>query len=604
MRTLLSALRPLGTYAVLVASFAHCGAAQEGNTATLHGTADDVGGATAPAPPAPINPSEEFATFSQTFLDQLLALSPVWATAQGDHRFDDRWPDVSAQGDATLETWLDIKRQRLLSIDRGGLDTQARVDSEILLNRIDYLLLELREIKETTWNPIVYTRLIGDGIDPLITRTFAPWPERARLLTARLNSVGPVLMAARTRILRAPKPHVETAIGQTKGLIAVCLADIPSAATQDPTSEVALKTASDQAARELKAFLVFLEEHLLPSADQNFRLGRTLFDRKLQLELDATINPLVLVESARKLLADTQGEMFDTALELSRADRTLVPPKKRSREADVAFIKKALQRAAEDRPTNASILKEASDLVASTTRFAREKNLVRIPDDPVSVVEMPEYRRGTSVAYCDSTGPLEKQQETAYAISPTPKEWSKARALSFYREYNRAMLAELTIHEAVPGHYLQIMHNNAFPSKVRAIFSNGAFVEGWAVYAEWLMSHHGYGGPAVRLQRQKMVLRLATNAILDASIHAGNMSEAEAIDLMMNQAFQEEGEAHGKWRRAQITSAQLTTYHYGFSQMIALRRAHESAPGFSERAYHDRLLSFGSPPLRHLQSLL
>src|SRR4029077_14332344 len=142
-------------------------------------------------------------------------------------------------------------------------------------------------------------------------------------------------------------------------------------------------------------------------------------------------------------------------------------------------------------------------------------DIVRVPTEPCKVIEMPEYRRGVAVAYCDSSGPLEKKQETFYAISPTPKDWPKKRADSFYREYNRSMLADLTVHEAMPGHFLQLMHNNEFSSKVRSVFGSGSFIEGWAVYTEWVMAKHGFGGPKVRLQREKMVLRLAVNAILD-----------------------------------------------------------------------------------------
>jgi uncharacterized protein (DUF885 family) len=165
------------------------------------------------------------------------------------------------------------------------------------------------------------------------------------------------------------------------------------------------------------------------------------------------------------------------------------------------------------------------------------------------------------------------------------------------------MLAELAIHEAMPGHYLQLMHNNQFPSKLRALFSSGAFVEGWAVYGEWLMAEKGFGGPRVRLERQKMVLRLAVNAILDHDIHAGQLDEKAALALMTGEAFQEDGEATGKWRRARLTSAQLTTYFYGFSELLALRKAAEGKPGFTERAYHDRILSWGSPAMKFVRQL-
>jgi uncharacterized protein (DUF885 family) len=166
------------------------------------------------------------------------------------------------------------------------------------------------------------------------------------------------------------------------------------------------------------------------------------------------------------------------------------------------------------------------------------------------------------------------------------------------------MLADLTIHEAMPGHYLQLMHSNAFTSKLRSVFASGAFVEGWAVYGEWLMAKNGFGGPKVRIQRQKMVLRLSANAIIDHGVHAGSMDEKEALDLMMKDAFQEEGEAVAKWKRARLSSAQLTTYYYGFSEMMKLRLAHEKDPGFTERSYHDKLLGFGSPSLRAARSLM
>src|SRR5262249_26224581 len=160
-----------------------------------------------------------------------------------------------------------------------------------------------------------------------------------------------------------------------------------------------------------------------------------------------------------------------------------------------------------------------------------------------------------------------------------PSGWPPKRAESFYREYNKSMLADLTVHEAMPGHYLQAMHANRFHSDIRAVFSNGAFVEGWAMYGEWLMAKHGFGGPTVKIQRQKMLLRACANAILDHEIHAGTMDEKAALRLMTADAFQEEGEAVGKWTRARLTSAQLTTYYYGVAEFAKLRAANEGKPG-------------------------
>jgi uncharacterized protein (DUF885 family) len=231
----------------------------------------------------------------------------------------------------------------------------------------------------------------------------------------------------------------------------------------------------------------------------------------------------------------------------------------------------------------------------------KKHDLVRVPEEPCRVIEMPEYRRGVAVAYCDSSGPAGAEAGDLLRHLPhTQATGTRSASSRIYREYNRTMLFDLTVHEAMPGHFLQLMHANRFPSKLRAVFQSGTFIEGWAVYSEWLMARHGFGGPAVRLQRQKMMLRVCANTLLDHGVHAGTMTEEQALALMKDEAFQEDGEAVGKWRRARLTSAQLSTYFYGFSQMMKLREKYEKTPGFTERAYHDRLLSSGSPSLRLL----
>ena len=167
---------------------------------------------------------------------------------------------------------------------------------------------------------------------------------------------------------------------------------------------------------------------------------------------------------------------------------------------------------------------------------------------------MPEFKRGQAIAYCDSPGPLEQSGKTFFAVAPTPNDWSAERKASFFREYNNFMLRDLTVHEAMPGHYLQLAHSNEFraPTFVRAVFQSGTFVEGWAVYTEQLMAEAGYGGPEVKMQQLKMRLRVDCNAILDQGIHTANMSEQEALDLMMKEGFQQEGEAVAKWKRARL----------------------------------------------------
>jgi uncharacterized protein (DUF885 family) len=234
----------------------------------------------------------------------------------------------------------------------------------------------------------------------------------------------------------------------------------------------------------------------------------------------------------------------------------------------------------------------------------KANDLVTVPDEPVKVLEMPEYMRGVAIAYCDWPGALEANGETHVMIAPVPADWPAARAESFYREYNRSMLVDLIAHEAMPGHYLQAWHAHKYKMMPRAVFDNGAFTEGWALYGEWVMAKHGYGGPRVRIERQKMLIRAAVNAILDHGVHAGTMEEKEALDLMENEGFQEEGEAVGKWTRARLGVGQLSSYFYGYAELMKMRAAAESKPGFSERAYNDKLLSFGAPTVHAVRAAM
>ena len=271
-------------------------------------------------------------------------------------------------------------------------------------------------------------------------------------------------------------------------------------------------------------------------------------------------------------------------------------------------IKAVLDEAAKKHPDNGTVLSQATKALAETTRFVKEKGFVSVLDEPLDIVATPEFQRGVAVASCSPAGPLEKKKKTFYYISPTPEDWKPERVESFFREYNDSMLQEITIHEAMPGHYLQLAHANRFraPTLVRAIIFSGTFVEGWATYAEQLMADAGYGGPEVRMQELKMRLRMILNAIIDQKIHTEGMSEQEAIARMMNDGFQEEGEAVGKWKRAQLSSTQLSTYYVGNSEMNDIRAAWEKTRGKYPdlRALHDAMLSFGNAAPKYVRERL
>lgn len=561
--------------------------------------------ATAAAAAQEQSADEQFRALAAQFLDRYLAARPVKATELGDHRFDGRWPALGEEGELSQRALLAWGRARLDGIDAARLGVQQRVDRAILSDRLERWTFELDELRPWHIDPLQYTNLLGDGLDPLVHREFAPLAERMESLRQRLETIPSVVEAAKQTLERPPRVHTETAIQQTAGLIRFVDTHLPKVFAKVPDQRASLERAAAVASAALRDLEKFLSEELLPRSDGDFRLGRPRFEKKLRFVLDSDIPPSSLLAGARAMLASTRAEMAATAKELwPELFPQRKPPDERTAAGRATLIRTVLARLAEDRPTDETIVAEARELTRQATEFVRTKNLVEVPDEPITVIEMPEYRRGVAVAYCDSAGPLERTRQTFYAISPTPTDWSRARVVSFYREYNRGMLAELTIHEAMPGHALQLAHASRFVSPIRAVFESGPFIEGWAVYAEALMAEHGFGGARVRIQRQKMALRVAANAILDQEVHAGTMDEQGAMALLTEQAFQEEGEAAGKWKRVQLTSVQLSTYYFGFSEVQKLRKRAEQQTGFLERAFHDRLLSYGSPPPKYLRHIL
>ena len=254
------------------------------------------------------------------------------------------------------------------------------------------------------------------------------------------------------------------------------------------------------------------------------------------------------------------------------------------------------------------MVKTARESLVDIEAFVRKRDLITIPDDPIEIIIMPEFERGVSVAYCDSPGPLDVGQKTFYAVAPLPEDWTDKQVDSFLREYNRRSIHNLSVHEAIPGHFLQLAHSNRYPSLLRAVLSSGVFIEGWAVYTEQMLADEGYmnADPLMKLIALKWYLRGIANSIIDQEIHAGDMSREEAMRLMTVDTFQEEREAAGKWIRAQLTSTQLSTYFVGYQEHRDLRAEVEKKAGeaFNLKKYHDQVISYGSPPVRYVRRLV
>jgi uncharacterized protein (DUF885 family) len=549
----------------------------------------------------------EFQKTAREYINGLLQASPEYATELGDHRFDGQVTDYSAEARAKELARAKQFREKLKQFsDISKLTGANQVDVRILKDNIDSEIFDLEELKEADWNPLVYNQSLANGLYLLVARDFAPAEQRIPNLRKRMEGIPKVIAQAQKNLQHSPRIHTETAIEQAQGTISLMREGLAPLLEQSPQMKKEIAPLQEKTAKAIEDYKKWLQTDLLPRSDGDFRLGADKFRKKLRFALASDLSMEEIMKRAQTDLQQTQTAIYETALPLykeyfPKADKVTLADKKKVTTA-------VLDKLAERHPDDNTIVGYAQKIVGEATDFVNSHKLVTIPDTPLDVIVMPEFKRGTGIAYCDSPGPLEQSGKTFFAVEPTPKDWSKERKESFYREYNNYMVRDLTVHEAMPGHYLQLAHANEFraPTLVRAIFQSGTFIEGWAVYCEQMMAEQGYGGAEVKMQQLKMRLRAICNAILDQSIHAGNMSEKEAMDLMTKEAFQQEGEAVAKWKRARLTSAQLSTYFVGVSEHLDLRDKAKSKAGasFDQKKYNDQVISFGSPPVKYVRELM
>jgi len=567
--------------------------------------------AAAPAPPPP-TPDQQFDALARRYLEEAPEQSPVSATAIGDHRFDDRLDDVGASGWQTRLAFTEFYLSALDAIDRKQLSRPNQVDALLLRHDLEYDRWRIATLEEWRWNPLVYTSLAGNAVNNLIARDFAPAPERLKNAGKRLDEL-PRLLAQEREVLvpaRVPKIHAETAVRQNAGLISMLDGELSRQIGELPAAEQdALRASVSRARSALSQHQIWLEKRLLPEAAGDFRLGAQLYDQKLAYALFSPLSRQQIRARAESEIAATRAQMYAIAREVLKGRRGAPPlPDEPSDPQQQRAIRAALELAYAERPARDGVLEAARAALVETTAFVREKDLVSLPDEPLEIIEMPAFKQGVALAYCDAPGPLEKNQKTFYAVSPIPASWTRAQTDSFLREYNSRSIRNLTIHEAMPGHYLQQAHSNRYPSTLRAMLGSGTFAEGWAVYTERVMIQEGYhaNDPLMHLIQLKWYLRVVVNALLDQAVHVDGISRADAMKLMTETAFQEQSEAAGKWVRAQLTSAQLPEYFVGAQEHFALRAEAEQRMGadFRMRAYHDKVLSFGTPPVRFVRELL
>ena len=555
---------------------------------------------------------EAFENLADEYIADLTNLSPVYATTIGDHSADDELDHVDAAARGEGLALLREYEAAIEALDFDDLSRSNQVDADLLLHEIKSNIWSTEVLQEWAWNPLYYINISGSSIYSLMARDFAPIEQRLMSAASRLEQIPRFLEQARSQMepARVPKIHAETAASQNPGLGSIIdNMIVPQMAALNQEQQGRLNAAIETARNALADHQTWLEEDLVPNAAGEFRIGADLYDTKLAFALNSPLSRSDIRARAEQEYESVRNRMYQVAREVYSEKYPMTSyPDQPDEPYKQAIIRAALEEAYQALPPRDGIVEVAKAQLQEATDFVIERNLVEVPEEPVEIIIMPEFQRGVAVAYLDPPGPLDKDQPAFYAVAPLPEDWTDEQVESFLREYNIYSLQDLTIHEGVPGHYLQIAHSNRYPSILRSVMWSGPFVEGWAVYAEQMMIEAGYqdNDPLQRLITLKWYLRAVTNAIIDSAIHVDGMTRDQAMKLMVEGGFQEEREAAGKWVRAQLTSAQLSTYFVGYQEHIEMRQAVEAAWGgeFSLRRYHDTALSYGSPPVKYVRALI
>lgn len=555
-----------------------------------------------------------FEGIAERFLASAMRLSPVEATAQGEHKYDDKLPDMTAAGRAARRGEWTALLAALDWINPAELSRGNQVNRALLRNELRYRIWQDQTLQEWAWNPQMYNDVAAGSLYTLAARDFAPWDVRLKAATARMEALPAFLKASRTQLVpgRVPLIFAQTVAKQNAGIVEIAEGML---APQAGALKGADRARFDAALAGLKTAVadqqVWLDTVLVPAAKGEFRLGTQLYDQKMKFALMSDLTRPVLKARALKSKADIRSEMYALSRKVLAAqgsDKALAMPAKPTPAQQQAVIEAALKLSYAKRPPRDQLEQRARETTAQATEFVRERGFIRMPEGPVKIITMPKFQQGNSVAYNDPPGIFEKNGQNFYAVSPIPADWTEAQATSFLTEYNDYMIHDLSIHEAMPGHYLQLDHANRTDDVLRAYLGSGPFVEGWAVYAEGVMKDEGYlnGDPLFQLTVLKMRLRSVTNTLLDIGIHTEGMTRDQAMELMQKGAFQAEREAAGKWVRANLSSVQLLSYFTGYTEHMALREEAKRRWGkdYTLRRYNDTVLSYGSPPVKYVRAMM
>ncbi len=546
-----------------------------------------------------------FSRFSERFIESLWVQEPEWATQQGYHKWDSllTLPDAANRQKTLLFAQSSLDSLKAFQVER--LTPSQQTDYYLMQDYLEGKKWSIEKQQEYVWNPSAYN--LTGLLAFMLSENYAPLSQRLQDCYKRMLRVPAYYTAAKAQI-RNPVPELTAlAIDQNTGGLSVFekdFADSIRLSILSPEEKDKMTAAARAASEAVKDYITFLKGIKTTPASRSFRLGKELYEAKFKYDIQSSFSAQQIFDSAVARKRYLHGEMAKISSSLWSKYFGAKPVPADTLELIGTMIDTLSTRHVKAADFQLAIEKQIPELIA----FIKAKNLLYLDSTkPLVIRKEPAYMAGVAGASINAPGPYDKGGNTYYNVGSL-EGWPAARAESYLREYNHYILQILNIHEAIPGHYTQLVYANRSPSLMKTIFGNGAMIEGWAVYTEQMMLENGYGNnePEMWLMWYKWHLRTVCNTILDYSVHVNNMSKEEAMHLLTKEAFQQQAEAEGKWKRVSVSSVQLTSYFTGYKEIYDLREAIRRKEGekFDLRIFHEKFLSYGSAPVKYISKLM
>jgi uncharacterized protein (DUF885 family) len=560
--------------------------------------------------PAVKDQNASFDAYKERFVEALWKQYPAWASSQGYHKYDSVLVVPDAASREAEIAFAQAQLDSLKAYDKASLNDNNRTDYLIMQNQLNAAIWSVNEQKAWEWDPSGYN--VSGGIAEMLAGNYDSLDTRLHHVYLRMAHIPEYYEAAKANIKNPTREHTQLAIEQNLGGISVFEKDLPDALSKShlPDAEKQqIRDRAKQAVSAINGYAAWLKQ-LKNDNPRSFRLGKELYAKKFEFDIQSgyTVDQVYDKAIAHKKELHEKMALLADQLWPKYMGNAAKPTDK------LQLIRQVIDKISLKHTTPDSFQATIEHQIPVLIDFIKKKDLIYIdPSKPLVVRREPDYMAGVAGASISAPGPYDRNGNTYYNVGSL-NGWPKDKAESYLREYNYYTLQILNIHEAIPGHYTQLVYSNQSPSIIKAILGNGAMVEGWAVYTERMMLENGYGAdsgsneasPEMWLMYYKWNLRSTCNTILDYSVHVKNMTQKEAMHLLVDEAFQQQAEAEGKWRRVSVTQVQLCSYFTGYTEIYDLREELKKKMGssFNLKKFHEKFLSYGSAPVKYIKEMM